>query len=411
MKKGEGMETARKKSGVVAIAMAALLSLGLMLGGVSSAFAADIPKDGGSSSETITGAFGSGATITKKLMIAPNVEAPDVGFAFDVALKSVSDHADSEVSTNAVYDSVRSWSTAAVNFAGMKNTTGDSMMKQTPANIPAATAFPHAGVYTYQVTEKAVSALGVTSSGENYTMNVYVKNGASTLEVYAVTVILTSDIGDDNKKVDPEPGDDNGFIFVNSYTPTTTLSVQKTTDGDFADRTLSFGYTVTITTPSNTPANSEIRYIKNGDPADSGATVEPIGPGATTKTVTMDLKHEDAINFSGLPAGTVYTVTEAQNPNYRLTASVTEGGTGASNVTVESGSVTVGDSRPVPTNLVATTGTGEKPNVTAVTGTYRAIEITGLVTENLPFILIGAAAIGGLAFFLVSRVRRANEED
>ncbi len=80
-------------------------------------------------------------------------------------------------------------------------------------------------------------------------------------------------------------------------------------------------------------------------------------------------------------------------------------------MTVESGSVTVGDSRPVPTNLVATTGTGEKPNVTAVTGTYRAIEITGLVTENLPFILIGAAAIGGLAFFLVSRVRRANEED
>ena len=55
MKKGESMETARKKSGVVAIAMAALLSLGLMLGGVSSAFAADIPKDGGSSSETITG--------------------------------------------------------------------------------------------------------------------------------------------------------------------------------------------------------------------------------------------------------------------------------------------------------------------------------------------------------------------
>lgn len=104
----------------------------------------------------------------------------------------------------------------------------------------------------------------------------------------------------------------SGYVIVtNTYTePTGDLSVTKTVSGDNADLDKAFEFTLNLTDADGTPLTEEYSYsILNKD--SSVAETGNISNGETFK-----LSHEQTFTVTGLPEGTLYEVTEAENDDY-----------------------------------------------------------------------------------------------
>lgn len=425
------MSKVKHKNGVARALLATMLALGLILSSVGTAFAEPVPRDADDpANQGVTGDVpgvlleNDDAYIKKTLNIAPGVAMPDGTFTFTGTLAGVVDHNPVTPAPDPdPYVAVRTWSATTVNMNTLTNTDLGSVSCLTPVNLYDLT-FPHAGVYTYNVTESGGSINGVKYNiGTNtaYTMQVYVKNGTDgTLEIYAATVIPGTkthiDESDDGSKVNPDNTlASNGFEFVNNYAPLVELDITKTTVGAFADLTQAFSFTVNFTFPDTTIADTEVT-IAGG--TFSSPTPEPNGniklpAGASTAEATGSIANGQKIEFTGLPAGTTYKVVETGSPNFTAKATVQEGGVTSSAIDGTTGanySVTIAPDRDT---LIATTSSDGSidENVTAVTNTYNPINITGVITDNLPFIAIGVLAIAGIALYLVGRMRRANDDE
>ena len=98
-------------------------------------------------------------------------------------------------------------------------------------------------------------------------------------------------------------------------------------------------------------------------------------------TYKFTLKNNDNITFT-VPAGTTYTVKETDTKGYTASATVVENGT----ATTDKGTV----------DTVTAALAGEKENKVEFTNTKNASPLTGLFTENAPFIAM--IAVAGVAF-------------
>lgn len=337
------------------------------------------------------------ASVTKELQFAEGVETPDVDFTFDftadtfeesTALPTGTPNLDTTIS----YDGTEPGSTSD----GLT-----TVVKET-GNIFAGKTFPAAGVYEYSVVETATGVEGMDDSQAEYTMKVYVKNGVDGTYVYSVTV--NQDKNDEGEtgtgKVDPEqpetPGIGNGFRFVNVYTEqggnpddpdAKALTISKTVAGEYGDHTKDFTFSVTLTRAATASDESYTGYV-----GDESYTFEP----GTAKEVT--LKHGESLTFDSLPVGTKYTVVETGTAKYTGSAVVTEGEDVTNvNDAQEGANLTVSD------KLVKAGAN----NSTAVTNTYddASVTPTGIIINNLPFILLIVAAAAGIALYAVSRRR------
>ena len=153
--------------------------------------------------------------------------------------------------------------------------------------------FPHAGEYVYTVTETKESATGVEYSEDTYTLRVYVKNGDSGLEIRNMTAEKRTSTGITRNKV-------SEMKFTNTYRKTTSLEITKKTEGELADKTKKFDFTITII-PSQTEKNPSSYTGKIGE---KRVTVYRDTPN------TFQLCNEETLKFESLPAGTRYVVTE-----------------------------------------------------------------------------------------------------
>lgn len=285
----------------------------------------------------------------------------------------------------------------------------------------ATVNFGHAGVYLYEVTEKVPNPSDPEDvitrySQAKYTVRVYVENiedkdGNSLLTVKGLTILKVTDDNGDNvgAKVDPTPGSDteyggSEFRFVNEFWDETELEVEKRVAGNAGDRTKAFDFDISLTLPTvvAAPDDHKITYTLSGDPTNTVFEYDGNNP------ISVKLKHGEKIIFKNLPVGSTYNVVETIAKGYTPSAVVTGRGTNgvATDGTPDDDlkfTVMVGD---VIDLLVDFEQDGIE-NTTVVTNEYKDPSITGVLTDNFPFIVMVLVAGAGIVFLTVSKRRRA----
>ncbi len=290
----------------------------------------------------------------------------------------------------------------------------------------AGTNFTHAGEYVYNVVESGNTHDGLTYSKATYQIHVYVENtgteAAPTLTITNVGIYRThSETAalDPAVKVDGATTGADSFIFKNVYTEKHQLTISKTvaetagSPANVADLTKQFSYTMTLQLPDSdlSLVGTKVTFVKNDA---AGTTYEStVFDNAGKATVTFALCHGESISLrmtetddSKLPTGTKYEFTETGVTNYTPKADLyTTSDTVDTTVTGSEGNnLNIGDNE-ADGNAYTIVSNNDKTKA-AVTNTYKAVTPTGIIINNLPYILIVGAAVAGLIAFVVTRRRR-----
>lgn len=368
------------------------------------------------------------AAITKMLQMPEGTITPAADFTFAFAKKSVDGNtADADLATMPeITDKTISYTSADVGTttAGLK-----SVPKETD-NIFDTLTWPHAGVYTYTITETAdtyTASTGetMTYSGGEYDITVYVENGTNG-NLYIGAIGTTIEIKDNSgqtegDKVDPTPGADGEYsklIFTNTYTKNnggtdpvddSVLSISKMVAGDMADQSKYFVYDLTVTQAATLPDTTTYKvYVVEGNTvlttiptANYSGTVSNDGTydyiQVTAGTpVTVNLKHNQRLSFTDAAVGTSYVAVEAAAADYTPSVSIVVNG-GTPN-TVNG---TINTSLSTNTQLI-----GEAANSADFTNTYKEVTPTGISLNNLPFLMMIVLAAGALTAFVVVKFRK-----
>lgn len=324
------------------------------------------------------------AKISKTYDWAPGAAAQDQTFTFSVTKAANTDAP--EIANQTIVLKAAD----AQNVNGLMTVTGSTQL------IPSDTDFPHAGLYYYTVTEVAGSASGVSynTGAASYTVTVNVIN-AGTTEDPTATSVKEITIVKDGVKYD-------SAAFLNRFTENAAdLVISKTVPDDSGDKTLDFNYTITFTaSPAETTAYTIIWTNSNGTTTGS-FELDPTSTTYNTYTMTFALKDAKNITFTGAKAGTTYTVTEllANGAAFsEYTPKVT---------VVDNGATAVTSQGPKATNLNASGTLGAQTNTAAYTNNRENITITGIFTDNLPYILLVVGIIGAGAVYYTMRRRHA----
>lgn len=395
------------------------------------------------------------AVITKKLEMPEGTAMPDATFSFKFEKVSVDDSSDAaDLEIMPTIGSIPSGETdavisitvdPAVDTGQTDDTSGVKSVIKESGNILDNVTFPHAGVYVYNVKEvqPATPNANYTFSQAEYLIRFYVNNENNDLYVNHVTAeIVVPDNGDKGSigtKVSTAPGaEDSKLIFTNTYTKTKegedptspenhTLAISKKvighTSGDYADRTKYFPFVVTVTKPSlvtdqvtykayvveSADNNGDVTYTvetstKNyaglsEDDTDTYGKYIQFTPG---EPLTVNLRHGQTLAFTGglngLHIGAKYVATELAVEHYKAKAELLVDG-----AAIVFGNDTANKELSTSDRLI-----GENANSAAFTNEYREITPTGVVINNLPFIMILLLAAGALAGFVVVKSKKKN---
>lgn len=213
------------------------------------------------------------------------------------------------------------------------------------------------GVYEYTLKEVAGTTAGVDYYPDDIKLVVTVINGENgKLRIAAVHV------ESEGKKSD---------TFPNTYSAGS-LEVTKSVEGNMGDKDKYFKFTVTLEAPVNKEVKSAIGV---------GGTSNSNNPTSITvgKATEFYLKDGETLSFTNVPYGVTYTVVE-ENKDYTTTVN------GTANVEV--------------------TGTIEHETTTAAYVNTKNGEVdTGVVLNNMPYILVLAVLAAGVAVFIIRKRR------
>ena len=228
--------------------------------------------------------------------------------------------------------------------------------------------YTEAGKYEYTVTEtQAVDPAVVNGvhekmimSGAEYTMDVYVTDGATGTEISNIVVNKVKDDAGQQAtgKVDISNTDKNGFNFTFAF-------------------------------PTGTDANT-LGGIKDAN----GSPVQLAEGG----TYTFKLKANGNMKFTGVPVGTTITVKESAAKNYKGSAEITINGTKLTPVAETSYNREL--------TAVNSQKLGQKQNTVDVTNTYNDVPVTGIIMNTLPYVLMIALCGVALIAFVGFKRRR-----
>jgi hypothetical protein len=309
-------------------------------------------------------------------------------------------------------------STANVTIPNITFADTDTGSKTKRAKVTFPEEWPDAGKYEYTVTETGATPKitdeqhqKMIMSKAEYTMDVYVSNSGSGLEISNIIVNKKKD----NKgtaatgKVDISNTDKNGFNFTNTYVqeagtgtdPTNpnptynqfgSLNVSKkivNANGTAETSTDTFAFTATFAFPTGTDANT-LGGIKdaNGEPV----TLAEDG------TYTFRLKANENMKFTGVPVGTTITVKESATKNYKGSAEITINGTKLTPVSATKYNAEL--------TAVNNEKLGQKQNTVDVTNTYNDVPVTGIIMNTLPYVLMIALCGAALMAFVAFKRRR-----
>ena len=280
-------------------------------------------------------------------------------------------------------------------------------------------AYTEAGKYKYTVTETQVVDPAVVNgdhekmimSGAEYTMDVYVTDGATGTEISNIVVNKVKDDAGQSAtgKVDISNTDKNGFNFTNTYVqeagtgtdPTNpdptynqfgSLNVSKkivNANGTTETSKDTFVFTATFAFPTGTDANT-LGGIKDAN----GERVTLAEGG----TYTFRLKANENMKFTGVPVGTTITVKESATKNYKGSAEITINGTQLTPVSATKYNAEL--------PAVNNEKLGQKQNTVDVTNTYNDVPVTGIIMNTLPYVLMIALCGAALMAFVAFKRRR-----
>lgn len=282
----------------------------------------------------------------------------------------------------------------------------------------AEVSFPEwtdAGKYEYTVKETgAIPEITdekhekMIMSKAEYTMDVYVSNSGSGLEISNIIVNKTKDDKGTatTGKVDISNTDKNGFKFTNTYVqeagtgidPTDpdptyakdgSLNVTKAieSNGGTVDTSKMFDFTAKFTFPTGTDANT-LGGVKDAD----GHVISIDENG----TYTFKLTANKNMKFTGVPVGTKINVTESATPNYKGSAKSVFNGQAQADVVADK----YNEAITVENTL------GQKQNKVDVTNTYNYVPTTGIIMNTLPYVLMIALCGAALMAFVAFKRRR-----
>lgn len=279
--------------------------------------------------------------------------------------------------------------------------------------------YSEAGKYEYTVKETQTADPIVANSDHEkmimsqaeYTMDVYVTDGATGTEISNIVVNkVKDDAGQtDTGKVDIGNTSTNTFNFTNTYVqeagtgtnPTDpdptynengSLKVSKAVvnaNGTTTTPDDEFTFTATFAFPTGTDA-STLGGIKDANGGD--VTLAEGG------TYTFHLKANENMKFTGVPAGTTITVKESAAKNYKCSAVITINGTQLNPVSATKYSTEL--------TVVNKEKLGQKQNTVDVTNTYNDVPVTGIIMNTLPYVLMIALCGVALIAFVGFKRRR-----
>ena len=280
--------------------------------------------------------------------------------------------------------------------------------------------YPEAGKYEYTVTETQTADPIVANSEHEkmimsqaeYTMDVYVTDGATGTEISNIVVNKVKDDAGQTAtgKVDIGNTDTNRFNFTNTYVqeagtgtdPTDpdpiynqfgSLNVSKkivNANGTATTPDDEFAFTATFAFPAGTDAKT-LGGIKDANGED--VTLAEGG------TYTFHLKANKNMKFTGVPVGTTITVKESAAKNYKGSAEITINGTKLTPVAETSYNTEL--------RAVNSQKLGQKQNTVDVTNTYNDVPVTGIIMNTLPYVLMIALCGAALTAFVVFKRKKA----
>ena len=376
-----------------------------------------------------TGETSAKVSINKVLNIAEGITTPEATFTFTFTPKTGTS------SNGAPYETISdsNGKIAAKNVVYSKSDLlqpNQTSIKKDTGNIFESVTYTHAGEYVYTVAEtqnvgwaqilkNSVAIDSMTYDNRSYEMHVIVKNKQSS-GVYISSVYFKLVSTSSTAKVKPsEKGELYKYdLFVNTYrknagkitnpnepTPNKpkpenfnpgakSLVIKKLVEGDSADKTKDFTFKLTFTKASTD---------------DQGTFVGQVGSTSYTfengKEKTITLHHDQSLVFDNLPAGTRYKLVESGSQGYKATASYNENGvirnqTGTASADFTQTSILVGEK----TNDNTITNSLRKVNKNTITNSVQDVTPTGLLIDNLPFILMIGLGLAG--FVVLSKKRR-----
>ena len=269
----------------------------------------------------------------------------------------------------------------------------DSITKEAD-NVLSISNYTSAGLYTYTVKEVTGTQLSsgvLTYSQEEYTLYVKVANGENGLYFAEVKTQLTGE----NTKED-------NLEFTNKYTKKgnednqgeDSLIIQKIVDSQFGDLDKQFTFDLTVQFPSTATNNTTYTAVKHDKDGNATTTEYNVVVGGNT-SISFTLANDETLVFEELPAGSYYTLTEAADSSYTPKYVVFANGV------EKSANGSIGQALTASDMLV-----GEKVNSATYTNTLGDDVETGILVNNLPYILLIAAAILGLVAFVAVKRRR-----
>lgn len=230
--------------------------------------------------------------------------------------------------------------------ATINGTTGDITV--------ALPEYTNVGVYEYTLKEAAGTTAGVTYYDKDIKLVVTVVNDNNgKLRIAAVHTESTGEAKSDN--------------FPNTY-KAGELDVSKTVIGNLGDKNKYFEFKVTLT-GENGKTYRDSYAVTGGSNTANPSTIK-IG-----EETTFLLKHGDTITIANLPYGVTYTVTETAAEGY------------TTEKTGDTGKINAADQAAEFTNNKA-----------------GSID-TGVVLNNMPYILVLAVLAAGVAVFIIRKRR------
>lgn len=230
--------------------------------------------------------------------------------------------------------------------ATINGTTGDITV--------ALPEYTNVGVYEYTLKEAAGTTAGVTYYDKDIKLVVTVVNDNNgKLRIAAVHTESTGEAKSDN--------------FPNTY-KAGELDVSKTVIGNLGDKNKYFEFKVTLT-GENGKTYRDSYAVTGGSNTANPSTIK-IG-----EETTFLLKHGDTIKIENLPYGVTYTVTETAAEGY------------TTEKTGDTGEINAAD------------------QAAKFTNTKEGSIDTGVVLNNMPYILVLAVLAAGVAVFIIRKRR------
>jgi len=391
----------KKLKKVWSLALAGVMALSLGL------FNADL------SVQANTGDYNTPATayVTKTLQYADKITTPNIDFKFTFTPASYSGGTVSDVP--AIPDATVSYNSNDTKPLGQDYLTKNSV------NIFDAmtTTWQAAGVYTYEVTEQYTNVTEylaadngtMTFSQAKYTLYVTVANDSSGRGLYISKTECKKTIDDDGSAANDPKGDPaaGGLEFVNVFTKkggiekdADALVITKTVSGDLGSHTKLFDFTINFNFPSTADSNDEYNWVLYDADGTTVSDYGKLAAGVTSKT--FSLAHNQKFVFTDLPAGTTYELIEAAATDYTPSFKVLEN----SESPVIEGTGTKSSGLSTYDSTSRYLFVGENENTATFNNDYPDGPITGILVNNLPYILLIAAAMLGLVAFVAVKRRR-----